>query len=90
MPVLLIRDAREVESLERLQDEGHGLPLDCASCRKCGHKIGDFVAIHDDGVPTEGLSTSLVGVEVVLQTGGLALAQTIHVEDRHQVVKFVE
>ncbi len=89
MPVLLVRDVGEVESLEGLHDESHRLALDGAGSGEGLHELLNIVAVDDDGMPTEGLSALLVGVKIVLQAGGLALAKTVDVKDGNQVVELV-
>lgn len=49
----------------------------------------DVVAIHNDSVESEGLHPCTIDVYIVLKSRRLALAETIDVDDSHQVIKLV-
>ena len=84
--VLQERDAGPLQSLgqddQRLRAQAHR-----------GQHFGDFlqvVPVNFLGAPAEGLEALLVRAEVVAKRGGLALAEPVHIHNRHEVVELVD
>ena len=49
----------------------------------------NVMAVHNNGMPSERLHPGTVDVDVVLEGGGLALSESVHVDDSNEVVKTV-
>ena len=89
VPRLVVLDLRKELALEGLGDDARGLALVRGSLVQRVRDGRDVVAVDDERVPAEGLGALAVHLDVVLVHGRLALAETIHIDDVHQVVELV-
>jgi hypothetical protein len=81
VPALLVLDERDAFALHRLGDDD-GRPLGGARAAEGVVDGGEVVAVDDDRLAAEGLHARGVRLDVPLELGRTALAQSIHVEDR--------
>ena len=87
VPVHLVFDERHSLALQGAREDDGGTVLCLRRLVECVQERLDVVPIHWQRVPPEAAPPSAVGLDVVLQEGGIALAETVDIDDRAEVIE---
>ena len=85
VPVHLVLDVGEVSALEGLGQDTGGHALGGLGGEESFADFLHVVTVDDDGVPAKADESLPVGLRVVSQGGGVALAESVDVDDRDMV-----
>ena len=89
VPSFLVLEERDAATLQGLGEDDQRL-VPQADGGEHFEDLIEVVPVNLLRAPAKGLEALLVGVQVMAQRGGLALAEPVHVHHRNQVVQVVE
>ena len=89
VPAVVILNERHTLALERLGEDDSGPSFGALRLLEGFKKFADVMSIDDKSVPSEGRPALLINVHMVLKHGGLTLAETIHIDDRAEIIDLV-
>src|SRR5579883_229884 len=90
VPAVLVLDVIEAFAFDGAGEDYGGAAGGLAGGFVGGEELGDVVAVDDEGLPAEGFPALAVDLHVVLEHGGLALAEAVDVDGGAEVIEVVE